>query len=362
MISQEQVLAALSHVIEPDLKKDLVSLNMIRDIRIEGKKVFFSVVLTTPACPLKDMIHNACVNAIVHYVDQEAEVQINMTSDVTSRRGNERQLMPKVKNIIAIASGKGGVGKSTVSANLAVALARSGARVGLVDADIYGPSIPLMFDVVQEKPMGRMVDGKQMILPVESYGVKLLSIGFFADTSQAIVWRGPMASRALTQMFSDADWGELDYLLVDLPPGTGDIHLTLVSNIPLTGALIVTTPQAVALADAEKAVAMFRIPNINVPVLGMVENMSYFVPEELPDNRYYIFGKDGGKNMAERLEIPLLGQIPLVQSIREAGDNGHPAGLQTDTPVSLVFRELAGKLAQQVAIQNAQAGVVKSMA
>ena len=260
MISQEQVLAALSHVIEPDLKKDLVSLNMIRDIRIEGKKVFFSVVLTTPACPLKDMIHNACVNAIVHYVDQEAEVQINMTSDVTSRRGNERQLMPKVKNIIAIASGKGGVGKSTVSANLAVALARSGARVGLVDADIYGPSIPLMFDVVQEKPMGRMVDGKQMILPVESYGVKLLSIGFFADTSQAIVWRGPMASRALTQMFSDADWGELDYLLVDLPPGTGDIHLTLVSNIPLTGALIVTTPQAVALADAEKAVAMFRIP------------------------------------------------------------------------------------------------------
>ncbi len=353
MINQAQVLDALSQVIEPDLKKDLVSLNMIRDIKIEGKKVSFTVVLTTPACPLKEMIHQACVNAIVHYVDKEAEVDINMTAEVSSKRSGEKMLLPNVRNIIAIASGKGGVGKSTVASNLAVALARKGARVGLVDADIYGPSIPLMFDVVNEKPMGRMVDGKQVMIPVESYGVKLLSIGFFAETSQAIVWRGPMASRALTQLFTDADWGELDYLLIDLPPGTGDIHLTLVSNIPLTGAVVVTTPQAVALSDAEKAVSMFRIPNINVPVIGLVENMSYFVPEELPENRYYIFGRDGGKAMAERLGITLLGQLPLVQSIREAGDNGHPAGLQEGTVVSGIFDELAGSMAQQVAIINA---------
>lgn len=353
MINQAQVLDALSQVIEPDLKKDLVSLNMIRDIKIEGKKVSFTVVLTTPACPLKEMIHQACVNAIVHYVDKEAEVDINMTAEVSSKRSGEKMLLPNVRNIIAIASGKGGVGKSTVASNLAVALARKGARVGLVDADIYGPSIPLMFDVVNEKPMGRMVDGKQVMIPVESYGVKLLSIGFFAETSQAIVWRGPMASRALTQLFTDADWGELDYLLIDLPPGTGDIHLTLVSNIPLTGAVVVTTPQAVALSDAEKAVSMFRIPNINVPVIGLVENMSYFVPEELPENRYYIFGRDGGKAMTERLGITLLGQLPLVQSIREAGDNGHPAGLQEGTVVSGIFDELAGSMAQQVAIINA---------
>jgi ATP-binding protein involved in chromosome partitioning len=361
MIQKQQVLDALSHVIEPDLKKDLVTLNMIRDVQVDGKKVSFSVVLTTPACPLKDLIHNACVNAIVHFVDKEAEVTVHMTSDVTSKRGSERPLLPGVKNIIAVASGKGGVGKSTLASNLAVALARKGARVGLVDADIYGPSIPLMFDVVNEKPMARMVDGKQVIIPVESYGIKLLSIGFFADTSQAIVWRGPMASRALTQLFADADWGDLDYLLVDLPPGTGDIHLTLVSNIPLTGAIIVTTPQAVALADAEKAVAMFRIPNINVPVIGLVENMSYFIPEELPDHRYYIFGRDGGKDMAERLEIPLLGQIPLIQSIREAGDSGHPAGLQENTPTAAYFEELAGRVAQQVAIVNASSGAAVSL-
>jgi ATP-binding protein involved in chromosome partitioning len=353
MITEQQILEALGHVIEPDLKKDLVTLNMIRDVSINGKKVSFSVVLTTPACPLKDLIQNACINAIVHFVDKEADVQVNMTADVTSKRGADRPLLPQVKNIIAIASGKGGVGKSTVSSNLAVALAKKGAKVGLIDADIYGPSIPLMFDVLNEKPLARMVDGKQMIIPVESYGIRLLSIGFFADTSQAIVWRGPMASRALTQLFADADWGELDYLLIDLPPGTGDIHLTLVSNIPLTGAVIVTTPQAVALSDAEKAVAMFRIPNINVPVLGLIENMSYFTPEELPENRYYLFGRDGGKNMAERLGIPLLGQIPLVQSIREAGDSGHPAGLQINTAVSALFDELAGKVAQQVAIKNA---------
>ena len=278
MITTQQVLDALSNVMEPDLKKDLVTLNMIQDVAVDGKKVSFTVVLTTPACPLKELIHNACVNAIIHLVDSEAEVTVNMTANVTTKRSDDRPLLPKVKNIIAVASGKGGVGKSTIAANLAVSLADLGARVGLVDADIYGPSIPIMFDVVDEKPLVRMVNGEQMMVPVESYGIKLLSIGFFADTSQAIVWRGPMASKALTQLFRDADWGELDYLIIDLPPGTGDIHLTLVSGIPLTGAVIVSTPQRVALADAEKGVAMFQLPNINVPVLGVVENMSYFTP------------------------------------------------------------------------------------
>ncbi|HOY49752.1 MAG TPA: Mrp/NBP35 family ATP-binding protein [Flavobacteriales bacterium] len=354
MITKEQVLDALSNVMEPDLKKDLVTLNMIQDVAVDGIKVSFTVVLTTPACPLKELIHNACVNAIKHLIDMDAEVTVNMTANVTTKRGEERPLLPKVKNIIAVASGKGGVGKSTVAANLAVSLADLGARVGLVDADIYGPSIPIMFDVVDEKPMVRMVDGQQMMIPVESYGIKLLSIGFFADTSQAIVWRGPMASKALTQLFRDADWGELDYLIIDLPPGTGDIHLTLVSGIPLTGAVIVSTPQRVALADAEKGISMFQLPNINVPVLGVVENMSYFTPEELPDNKYYIFGKDGAKDLAEKLGVPLLGQIPLVQSIREAGDSGRPAGLQENTPVANAFLELAKNVAQQVAIRNAE--------
>lgn len=353
MITREKVLEALSNVIEPDLGKDLVSLNMIRNVLVEGKSVTFTVVLTTPACPLKDMIHNACVNAILHYVDKEAQVTVNMTANTSSKRTEDKPMLPGVKNIIAIASGKGGVGKSTIASNLAVSLAKLGARVGLVDADIYGPSVPIMFDVEGEKPMARMVDGKQLIVPVENYGVKLLSIGFFADTSQAIVWRGPMASRALTQLFQDADWGELDYLLVDLPPGTGDIHLTLVSNIPLTGAVVVSTPQHVALADAEKAIAMFRIPNINVPVLGMVENMAYFVPEELPDNKYYIFGKGGAAGLAERLQIPVLGEVPIVQSIREAGDIGRPAGLQSNTIVSEIFDKLAGNLVRQVAMRNA---------
>jgi len=360
MITKEKVLEALSNVIEPDLKKDLVTLNMIEDVQIEGKKVSFTVVLTTPACPLKDLIHNACVNAIHHLLDKEAEVVVNMTARVTSKRQENQALLPKVRNIIAVASGKGGVGKSTIAANLAVSLADLGARVGLIDADIYGPSIPIMFDVTGEKPRIAMVDGVQKMIPVESYGIKLMSIGFFADNSQAIVWRGPMASKALTQLFTDADWGELDYLLIDLPPGTGDIHLTLVGSIPLTGAVVVTTPQQVALADAEKGVSMFRLPNINVPVLGIVENMAWFTPEELPDNKYYLFGKDGGKQLAEKLEVPLLGQIPLVQSIREAGDSGRPAGLQEKTMVSDLFLELAKHVAQQVAIKNAAAATVNA--
>jgi ATP-binding protein involved in chromosome partitioning len=303
---------------------------------------------------MKDMIHKACVNAIIHFVDKQAEVDVLMTADVTSRRNASAPLLPGVKNIIAVASGKGGVGKSTVASNLAVALALNGARVGLVDADIYGPSVPIMFDVMDEKPMIKNKDGKNYIIPVESYHVKLLSIGFFADTSQAIVWRGPMASKALNQMFADADWGELDYMLIDLPPGTGDIHLSLVQSVPLTGAVVVSTPQQVALADAQKAVSMFNMPNINVPVLGIIENMAYFTPEELPDNKYFIFGKDGAKSLAERLQVPLLAEIPLVQGIREAGDAGRPAALQENTVLSKVFREMAQRVAQEVAIRNAE--------
>jgi ATP-binding protein involved in chromosome partitioning len=361
-ITKEAVIEALKNVDDPDLKKDIVTLGMVKDLVVEGKNVSFTVELTTPACPMKDMIHKACVNAVIHFVDKEANVNVKMSANVTSKRGNDKPLLPGVKNIIAVASGKGGVGKSTVASNLAVALARQGAKVGLVDADIYGPSMPIMFDVVNEKPMLHDVDGKSLILPVENYGVKILSIGFFAPTDQAIVWRGPMASRALNQMFSDADWGELDYMLIDLPPGTGDIHLSLVSAVPLTGAIIVSTPQQVALADAQKGVAMFQLPQINVPVLGIVENMAWFTPAELPGNKYYIFGKDGAKDLAARLNVPLLGQIPLVQSIREAGDAGRPAALQDNTPQSEAFMQLARNVAQQVAIRNANIEPTKVMA
>ncbi len=354
MITIEQVREALTNVIEPDLGKDLITLNMVKDIAVDGKKVSFSVILTTPACPLKDMIEKACINAIIYYVDKEAQVMVNMTSNVTSKRDN-KTVLPGVRNIIAVASGKGGVGKSTVASNLAVALAKQGAKVGLIDADIYGPSIPIMFDVMNEKPMIRKEGERTLIVPVESYGVKLLSIGFFADTSQPIVWRGPMASKALNQMFSDADWGDLDYMLIDLPPGTGDIHLSLVAAVPVTGAVVVSTPQAVALADAQKGVAMFQMASINVPVLGIVENMAWFTPAELPENKYYIFGKEGASLLAEKLNLPLLGQIPLVQSIREGGDVGYPVVMQETSPSAIAFMELAQKVAQQVAIVNAKA-------
>jgi ATP-binding protein involved in chromosome partitioning len=352
-ITKEQVIDALRNVDDPDLKKDLVTLGMVKDIEVDGKNVSFTVVLTTPACPMKDMIQRACENAIIHFVDKEAKVKVHMTADVTSRRSGP--VLPNVRNIIAVASGKGGVGKSTVASNLAVALARQGAKVGLIDADIYGPSIPIMFDVVHERPVIKNIDGRNKIIPVESYGVKLLSIGFFADPEQAVVWRGPMAVKALNQMLSDAEWGELDYMLIDLPPGTGDIHLSLVGAVPVTGAVIVSTPQLVALADAQKGIGMFRMPAVNVPVLGIVENMAYFTPAELPNNKYYIFGKEGAAQLAERMDVPLLGQIPLVQSICEAGDAGRPAVLQESTPQALAFIELAQNVAQQVAIRNAAA-------
>jgi ATP-binding protein involved in chromosome partitioning len=357
-ITKEQVLEALKNVEDPDLKKDLVTLGMIKDLEVDGKNVSFTVVLTTPACPMKELIHKACVNAILHYIDEESNVNVKMTSDVSSRKSGG-PLLPKVKNIIGVASGKGGVGKSTVASNLALALVKLGASVGLVDADIYGPSQTIMFDVMNKRPMMREIDGKNKMIPVESYGVKLLSICFFANTQQAIVWRGPMASKAVVQMFSDADWGELDYMIIDLPPGTGDIHLSLVGAVPLNGVVIVSTPQLVALADAKKGVGMFQLPAINVPVLGIVENMSYFSPPDEPDKRYYIFGKDGAKKLAEELGVPLLGEIPLVQSICEAGDAGRPAVMQDNTPQAIAYMEMASKVAQQASIQNAKVPIAQ---
>jgi ATP-binding protein involved in chromosome partitioning len=358
--TKEQVLKALKHVIEPDLKKDLVTLNMISDIKTENNKISFTVILTTPACPLKESIKNACISAVHEYVDKAAEVEVTLSSKVTSKRQHEKEEMLKgVKNIIAVASGKGGVGKSTVAANLAVALARLGSKVGLIDADIYGPSVPVMFGLEKVKPEVREIDGKPKMIPVEKNGIKILSIGFFVDSNQALVWRGPMASSALTQLFNDGDWGELDYLVIDMPPGTGDIHLTLVQTVPVTGVVIVSTPQKVALADARKGVSMFRQEAINVPVLGLIENMSYFTPDELPDHKYYIFGKEGCKNLAEELKVPLLGQIPIVQSIRESGDAGVPVASLNHPVVTEAFLELARKVAQQVAIRNATVAPTK---
>jgi ATP-binding protein involved in chromosome partitioning len=351
-ITKEQVISALRHVNDPDFKKDLVTLNMIDDIVIDGKKISFKMVLTTPACPMKDMMRNSCVEAIHQYVDPTAEVEINITSNVTTRRARTAPIMPGVKNIIAVASGKGGVGKSTVAANLAVALSKLGASVGLIDADIYGPSVPLMFDVMNEKPEAFEQDGRTMIRPLEKYGVKILSIGFFVDPSKALVWRGPMASNALLQLFTDSDWGELDYVVIDMPPGTGDIHLTISQSVPVTGVAIVTTPQEVALADARKAISMFNTDKIKLPILGLIENMSYFTPEELPDNKYYIFGKEGGKRLAEQNGIPFLGQIPIVQGICESGDNGSPIALDDASPVAKAFLALAQSIAQQIALTN----------
>lgn len=350
-IIKEDILKALSTVEDPDLKKDLVSLNMIKDLEVDGNNISFSVELTTPACPLKELIKQNCLGAIQKITEEELKISINMTSNVTTTRGSSL-LLPNVKNIIAVASGKGGVGKSTVTANLAVALSKSGANVGIIDADIFGPSIPTMFNCEYEKPSVVKKGEKNMIVPVEQYGVKLVSIGFLTPADGAVVWRGPMASSALKQFIGDTEWGDLDYLLIDLPPGTSDIHLTLVQSVPVTGAVLVTTPQKVALSDARKGLAMFRQPQINVPVLGTVENMAYFTPEELPDNKYYLFGNGGGKKLAEEFGVEFLGEVPLVQSIRESGDNGYPAVMK-DGPVEAAFTELAQSVARQVAIRNA---------
>ncbi len=353
VITKDNVLKALSHVDDPDLGKDLVTLKMIEDVEVSDRKIAFTLVLTTPACPLKNKMKQDCIDAIRQYIGPDYEVDVKLSSRVTTRRGMDSEILKGVKNIIAVASGKGGVGKSTVAANLAIALSRHGSKVGLIDADIYGPSIPLMFNVMDRRPEVIEKEGKTRILPVEQYGISLLSIGFFVDASKALIWRGPMASNALLQLFNDSEWGELDYLVVDLPPGTGDIHLTLAQQLPVSGIAVVTTPQEVALADARKALNMFNTEGIRIPVLGLIENMAYFTPAELPENKYYIFGKEGGKRLAEENQVPFLGSIPLVQSICESGDKGNPVALDPQSPVTRAFDGIAETISQQMAIRNA---------
>lgn len=352
-MTKEEVLKALGNVQEPDLGKDLVTLNMIRDLQIDDLAVSFTIVLTTPACPMKEHMQNACINAIKLLVNKDAKVTVHFTSSTTTVRADKNAVLPDVKNIIAVVSGKGGVGKSTVSANLALALAQGGAKVGLLDADIYGPSVPIMFGVRGERPQMTEVNGKGMIVPLDRYGIKLLSIGLLVDEKSAVVWRGPMVSNAVRQFITDVVWGELDYLIIDMPPGTGDIHLTLMQTAPVTGVVVVTTPQDVALADAKKGIAMFGQAQMNVPVIGLVENMSYFIPAELPGNKYYIFGKEGGRRLAEEYDLPFLGQIPLVQSIREGGDIGVPAMMGDDESSKLAFSDFAGAVARSVSMRNA---------
>lgn len=352
-MTKEKVLEALSTVQEPDLGKDIVTLNMVKDIVVEGYYISFTVVLTTPACPLKDMIKNACVDAVKKMVNKDAMVNVKFTSNTTTKRNDTRAVLPKVKNIIAVVSGKGGVGKSTVASNLALAIAQGGAKVGLMDADIYGPSVPIMFGVRGERPMMMEIEGKGMIVPLEKYGIKLMSIGLLVDEKNAVVWRGPMASSAIKQFVTDVYWDELDYLIIDMPPGTGDIHLTLMQSVPVTGTVIVTTPQDVALADAKKGIAMFGQAQLNVPVIGLVENMSYFTPAELPNNRYYIFGKEGGRRLAEEYDLPFLGQIPLVQSIREGGDKGTPIMMSDDAITKAAFENFASQVVRSVSMGNA---------
>lgn len=353
-MTEAAILQALSNVQEPDLGKDLVTLNMIKDLTVEGNKVSFTIVLTTPACPMKDMMRTASENAIKILVNKEAEITVNFTSNTSTIRKDNKEVLAGVKNIIAVVSGKGGVGKSTISANLALALAEGGAKVGLMDADIYGPSIPIMFGVRGERPLMKDVDGKGMIIPLQKHGITLMSIGLLVDEKNAVVWRGPMASSAMKQFVTDVDWGELDYLIVDMPPGTGDIHLTLMQTVPVTGVVIVTTPQTVALADAKKAIAMFGQAQINVPIIGLVENMSYFTPAELPDNKYYLFGKEGGKRLADEYDLSFLGQIPLVQSIREGGDAGIPSMVGDEEISKKAFRDFTSATVRNIAMRNAE--------
>jgi ATP-binding protein involved in chromosome partitioning len=352
-MTETAVLQALSNVQEPDLGKDLVTLNMIKDISIDGNKVSFTIVLTTPACPMKDMMRTASENAIKFLVNKEADITVNFTSNTTTNRKDDKAVLGGVKNIIAVVSGKGGVGKSTVSANLALALAEGGASVGLMDADIYGPSVPIMFGMRGERPMMKEHEGKGLIVPMKQHGISLMSIGFLVDEKNAVVWRGPMASSAIKQFVTDVDWGELDYLVIDMPPGTGDIHLTLMQTVPVTGVVIVTTPQDVALADAKKGIAMFGQAQINVPIIGLVENMAYFTPAELPNNKYYLFGKEGGKRLADEYDLSFLGQIPLVQSIREGGDSGVPSMAGDDEISKKAFRDFTSATVRNIAMRNA---------
>lgn len=359
-MTQEQIIKALSTVQEPNLQKDLVTLGLIKDLVIEKYYVSFNVQMQTHDNAIKDKIKNDCITAIKTMVNKNAVIKVGFTGNATSARPAANKTtgvnasLPGVKNIITVVSGKGGVGKSTVAANLALALSQTGANVGLMDADIYGPSVPIMFGVRGERPMMIDVEGKPLIQPLDRYGIKLLSIGLLVDESKAVVWRGPMASSAIRQFITDVNWGELDYLIMDMPPGTGDIHLTLMQLLKVTGVVIVTTPQDVALADAKKGIAMFGQAQLNAKILGLVENMSYFTPSELPDHKYYIFGKEGGKRLAEEYEIPLLGQIPLVQGIREGGDIGVPIMMSDDEITKEAFKAFAAEVTKGVNQVNAR--------
>ena len=359
LIIPKNVTDALRTVKYPGSEEDIVALEMPQEIRIAGQRVSFSLVFQRSDDPNIETLVLACEEAIKTQIGGDVEIEDNIA--VKFIHDMQRPVLPNVKNIVAVASGKGGVGKSTVAVNLAVALANIGKKVGLLDADIFGPSIPKMFGAENDRPAGIKIDGREMIEPLEKYGVKFLSVGFFVNPESAIIWRGPMASNALKQLISEGNWGELDYLLIDLPPGTSDIHLTLVQSVPVTGAVIVTTPQDVALADVIRGTSMFKSESINVPVLGLIENMSWFTPAELPGNKYYIFGKDGGKNLAEKLELPLLGQIPIVQSIREGGDHGTPVASNPDSVSGAAFAEVAKNVARRVHIRNIQLAPTKKV-
>lgn len=351
-LDKKDILKALESITIAGEGKNMVESGAVTNVVTFGDEIIVDLVLHTPAMHIKKRAEDDIKKTIHELVSKDAKIKVNIKVETPEANTIKGKSIPGIKNIIAVASGKGGVGKSTVTANLAVTLAKMGFKVGILDADIYGPSMPIMFDVESEKPISVTVDGKSKMKPVESYEVKILSIGFFTAPSQAVIWRGPMASKALNQMIFDADWGELDFMLLDLPPGTGDIHLSIVQSLPITGVVVVSTPQAVALADAKKGVSMFTSESINVPVLGIIENMAYFTPEELPENKYYIFGKEGAKNLAEDLNVPFLGEVPIVQSIREAGDYGRPAALQTGSVIEKVFEEITRKVVQEVVSRN----------
>ncbi|OHT46251.1 Mrp/NBP35 family ATP-binding protein [Flavobacterium tructae] len=351
-LDRKEILKALETITIAGEGKNMVESGAVANVITFGDEVVVDLVLHTPAMHIKKRAEDDIKKTIHELVSPEAKIKVNIKVETPEKNEIKGRAIPGIKNIIAVASGKGGVGKSTVTANLAVTLAKMGFSVGVLDADIYGPSMPIMFDVENEKPVSITVDGKSKMKPIESYEIKILSIGFFTAPSQAVIWRGPMAAKALNQMIFDADWGELDFMLIDLPPGTGDIHLSIMQSLPITGAVVVSTPQAVALADAKKGVAMFLQDNINVPVLGIIENMAYFTPEELPDNKYYIFGQEGAKNLAEDLNVPFLGEVPIVQSIREAGDYGRPAALQTASVIETVFEGITRNVVQETVNRN----------
>ena len=354
--NKKDILAALETISLPGEGKNMVESGAVTNVVTFAEEVIVDLKINTPAMHIKKRVEADVKQTIHDKISKEAEVIVNIKVEAPAQPENPNLIkgkpIPGIQNIVAVASGKGGVGKSTVTANLAVTLSKMGFSVGVLDADIYGPSIPIMFDVANERPYSVEVNGKSMMEPIKNYGVKVLSIGFFTKPDQAVIWRGPMAAKALNQLIFDAAWGELDFLLVDLPPGTGDIHLSIMQSMPITGAVVVSTPQTVALADARKGVAMFQQENIQVPVLGIIENMSYFTPAELPENKYYIFGKEGAKNLAEDLDVPLLGEIPLVQSIREAGDVGRTAALQEDTPIATAFEEVTKNVVEQTVYRN----------